>query len=123
MPTDVADRSGHVTEGRGLVGELIREPRPIRVADIVKDPPSVGFPAHHPPMTSFLGVPLLIGREVFGNFYLCDKDGGVAFTEDDERLVQLFAAQSSLAIAYARQLAAAEEARARLARLRGEFEA
>jgi signal transduction histidine kinase len=123
VPADVADRIGHLPEGRGLLGAVIREAKPIRVPSVHDDPRSVGFPAHHPPMTSFLGVPLLIGREVFGNFYLCDKDGGIEFSEEDERLVQLFAAQSSLAIAYARQLKVAEGAHAELHRLRGEFEA
>ncbi|MDC3953986.1 sensor histidine kinase [Polyangium jinanense] len=119
----VARDIGSLPEGRGLLRALINEPRPSRVADIHADPRSVGFPAHHPAMTSFLGVPLLIGQKVFGNFYLCDKDGGVEFTEEDERMVRLFAAQSALAIAYAQQFESTQEAHREMDRLRDEFAA
>jgi signal transduction histidine kinase len=112
----VARQIGHPPLGRGMLGEILHSDRPIRTADIRKDPRSVGFPPHHPTMTSLLGLPLLLGSEIFGNLYLCDKDGGVEFTEEDERLVLLLAAQSSLAIAYARQLKVAD-------RLRSEFAA
>ncbi|MDI1436246.1 sensor histidine kinase [Polyangium sorediatum] len=119
----VARDIGHLPQGRGLLGALIQDPQPSRVADIHADPRSVGFPAHHPAMTSFLGVPLLIGQKVFGNFYLCDKDGGAEFTEEDERLVRLFATQSALAIAYAQQVESTQEAHREMDRLRDEFAA
>jgi signal transduction histidine kinase len=119
----VAEGIGSLPQGRGLLGALIRDPRPSRVANIHADPRSVGFPARHPPMTSFLGVPLLIGQKVFGNFYLCDKDGGAEFTEEDERMVRLFAAQSALAIAYAQQVECTQEAHREMDRLRSEFAA
>ncbi|WP_437278793.1 GAF domain-containing sensor histidine kinase [Sorangium sp. So ce375] len=123
VPEQVADHIGSLPQGRGLLGALIRDARPRRVAKIHADPRSVGFPAHHPAMTSFLGVPLLIGKKVFGNFYLCDKDGGAEFTEEDERMVRLFAAQSALAIAYAQQVARTQEAHREMDRLRSEFAA
>ncbi|WP_437534970.1 GAF domain-containing sensor histidine kinase [Sorangium sp. So ce726] len=119
----VAGDIGSLPHGRGLLGALIRDPRPSRVANIHADPRSVGFPAHHPAMTSFLGVPLLIGQKVFGNFYLCDKDGGAEFAEEDERMVRLFAAQSALAIAYAQQVERTQEAHREMDRLRSEFAA
>jgi signal transduction histidine kinase len=119
----LVDKIGHLPDGRGLLGAVIRERQPIRVADIQTDPRATGFPAHHPPMTSFLGVPLRIGREVFGNFYLCDKDGGAEFTDDDERLLELFAAQSALAVGYARQMQMAEQAHRELARVHDELSA
>ncbi|WP_437594024.1 sensor histidine kinase [Sorangium sp. So ce1000] len=119
----VAGDIGRLPQGRGLLGALIRDPRPSRVANIHADPRSVGFPAHHPEMTSFLGVPLLIGQKVFGNFYLCDKDGGAEFAEEDERMVRLFAAQSALAIACAQQVERTQEAHRETDRLRSEFAA
>ncbi|MDC0682027.1 sensor histidine kinase [Sorangium atrum] len=119
----VACDIGSFPQGRGLLGALIRDPRPSRVANIHADPRSVGFPAHHPAMTSFLGVPVLIGQKVFGNFYLCDKDGGAEFAEEDERMVRLFAAQSALAIAYAQQVERTQEAHREMDRLRNEFAA
>ncbi|MDI1446816.1 GAF domain-containing protein [Polyangium sp. 6x1] len=119
----VARDIGNLPQGRGLLGALIHDPRPCRVADIHADPRSSGFPAHHPAMTSFLGVPLILGQKVFGNFYLCDKDGGAEFTEEDERMVRLFAAQSALAIAYAQQFESAQEAHREMVRLRNEFAA
>jgi signal transduction histidine kinase len=120
---EVARRIGHLPEGRGLLGAVIHEGRAIRVAELRSDPRSVGFPLHHPTMTSFLGIPLRIGREVFGNFYLCDKDGGEAFTDEDERLLELFGAQSALAVGYARQMQLAEQAHEELDRVHDEFAA
>ena len=74
-------------------------------------------------MTSFLGVPLRIGRELFGNFYLCDKEGGAEFTEEDEHMLELFAAQSALAVGYARQMQLAERAHKEMHRVRDELAA
>ncbi len=93
---------GHPPRGHGLLGVMIREDRPIRVTDIAADPRSVGFPPHHPPMTSFLGVPVRVEGRVIGNLYLTDKEGGVPFSEDDEHLVESFARHAGLAIHNAR---------------------
>lgn len=93
---------GHPPRGRGLLGVMIREDRPIRVTDIAADPRSVGFPPQHPPMTSFLGVPVRVEGRVIGNLYLTDKEGGVPFSEDDQHLVESFARHAGLAIHNAR---------------------
>jgi PAS domain S-box-containing protein len=103
VPEDTAARIGHLPEGKGLLGTVIREASTIRVSEIGADPRSVGFPASHPPMTSFLGVPIRVGNDVFGNFYLTDKQGGGGFTEEDAQLLERFSAQASLTVAYARQ--------------------
>ena len=101
---ETARAIGHLPTGRGLLGAVIREGRAIRVASMAKDPRSGGFPAGHPPMTSFLGVPLRVGADVFGNFYVADKESGAEFTEADERLLEKFSVQAGLTVAYARQL-------------------
>jgi signal transduction histidine kinase len=93
---------GPVPVGHGLLGLLIMEGRSIRVADISKDPASVGFPPNHPPMTTFLGVPVIVKGEVVGNLYLTDKAHGEPFTDDDERLVEMFAVHAGIAIENAR---------------------
>ena len=103
VPEDTAKAIGHLPVGKGLLGAVIREGRTIRAPDIAADPRSAGFPPSHPPMTSFLGVPLRVGQQVFGNFYLTDKQGGGAFTDEDARLLERFSAQASLTVAYARQ--------------------
>jgi signal transduction histidine kinase len=95
---------GHLPKGGGLLGAVIREGRTIRVSNIAEDPRSEGFPAGHPPMTSFVGVPLRAGAELFGNFYLADKQSSTEFTESDERLLEKFSIQAGLTVAYARQL-------------------
>lgn len=103
VPGETAKAIGHLPEGKGLLGAVIREAGTIRVDTIAGDHRSAGFPAAHPPMTSFLGVPLRIGERVFGNFYLTDKQDGAAFTERDARVLERFSAQASLTVAYARQ--------------------
>jgi signal transduction histidine kinase len=103
VPEDTARAIGHLPEGKGLLGAVIHEGSTTRVPEIATDPRSAGFPASHPPMTSFLGVPLRVGDEVFGNFYLTDKQGGGVFTEEDARILERFSAQASLTVAYARQ--------------------
>ena len=103
VPEDTAKAIGHLPVGKGLLGAVIREGRTIRAPDIAADPRSAGLPPSHPPMTSFLGVPLRVGQQVFGNFYLTDKQGGGAFTDEDARLLERFSAQASLTVAYARQ--------------------
>jgi signal transduction histidine kinase len=94
-------RIGHLPEGKGLLGALIDDPRPIRVRRIDSDPRSVGFPEHHPPMSSFLGVPVRVRAEVFGNLYLT-RDDDREFTEEDEELVASLAATAGVAIENAR---------------------
>lgn len=94
-----ASRMGHLPEGRGLLGAVIVERRPIRVERIQDDPRSVGFCPAHPIMTSFLGVPIQVGQQLFGILYLCDRVDGQPFTEDDEMLLQALAGYAALAIA------------------------
>ena len=93
---------GDLPRGRGILGVLIREARPLRLHDLADDPRSVGFPRNHPPMRSFLGVPVLLRGVAFGNLYLTEKDGGGDFSEEDEELTQLLAAQAAVAIENAR---------------------
>jgi len=95
-------RIGALPQGRGLLGAVLQEKRPIRVADIRKDPRSVGFPPHHPPMKSFLGVPVISKGEVLGNLYLADKEDGGEFSAEDEELLTMFATQAAIAIENAR---------------------
>jgi len=101
---------GPLPEGRGVLGVLIDDPKPIRLDDISRHPDSVGFPPHHPPMRTFLGVPVRIRDEVFGNLYLTDKADGQPFSDDDEVLVQALAAAAGIAIDNARLF---EQSRAR----------
>jgi signal transduction histidine kinase len=98
-----ARRIGPYPRGRGLLGAVILEGGTVRVANMSQDPRSAGFPANHPKMTSFLGVPLRIGRELFGNFYLTDKEDGAEFTDEDAQLLESLSAQAALTVAYARQ--------------------
>ncbi|MFC9439612.1 GAF domain-containing protein [Nocardia sp. NPDC057030] len=93
---------GDLPRGHGVLGVLIEEPKPIRLIDLSTHPASVGFPEHHPPMHTFLGVPVKVRDEVFGNLYLTEKAGGQEFTEDDEVIVQALAAAAGTAIANAR---------------------
>jgi signal transduction histidine kinase len=93
---------GDLPRGRGILGVLIREAHALRLHDIAEDPRSVGFPRHHPPMRSFLGVPIVLRGVAFGNLYLTEKGGGDDFTEEDEELTQLLAAQAAVAIENAR---------------------
>ena len=93
---------GRVPRGIGVLGLLLDEPKPIRLDDIGKHPASVGFPPNHPPMRTFLGVPVRIRDEIFGNLYLTEKAGGEAFTDDDEVLVEALAAAAGIAIDNAR---------------------
>jgi signal transduction histidine kinase len=93
---------GHLPEGLGVLGLLIDDPRPLRLRALSDHPASVGFPAHHPVMRGFLGVPVRVGGEVFGNLYLCDKGSGEEFTAEDESLVVALAAAAGSAISNAR---------------------
>lgn len=101
LDDDYVGRIGHLPQGKGLLGALIHDPRPIRLDHIGDDARSIGFPEGHPPMESFLGVPVRVRDEVFGNLYLSDAASG-HFDEDDEALVQSLAATAGVAIANAR---------------------
>ena len=93
---------GRPPQGRGVLGVLLDDPTPIRLADIRTHPASVGFPSGHPPMRTFLGVPVRIRDEIYGNLYLAEKAGGAPFTEDDEILVEALAAAAGIAVDNAR---------------------
>lgn len=97
-----ADRIGELPEGRGILGLLTEHPVPIRLDRITDHPQAVGFPANHPPMHTFLGVPVRVRGEVFGNLYLTEKRDGRSFTSDDERTVMALAAAAAVAIENAR---------------------
>jgi signal transduction histidine kinase len=91
-------RIGDLPRGRGLLGLLIKDPRPIRTKDITRHPQRSGFPPHHPPMTSFLGVPVRGRERVFGNLYLTDKQGAQEFSGEDEAIAVALAAQAAVAV-------------------------
>jgi signal transduction histidine kinase len=95
-------RIEHWPHGLGLLGLLIKEPRPLRLAEISEHPESYGFPPGHPPMKGFLGVPVRVRDEVFGNLYLTEKRGGGAFDEEDEAVVVALATAAGVAIENAR---------------------
>ncbi len=94
-------RIGDLPHGRGILGALIADARPLRLDDIARDPRSVGFPPHHPAMRSFLGAPVVARGRVFGNVYLTEKRGGGAFTEEDEKTLVTLAVQAGVAVANA----------------------
>lgn len=96
------ERIGDLPKGHGLLGVLITEPKPIRVPDLAEHRDRYGFPPNHPPMTTFLGVPVYVRDEVFGNLYLTDKQDGEVFTDIDEELVSSLAAAAAIAIENAR---------------------
>ena len=98
---ELAAIMGHLPEGKGVLGQLIRDPYPLRIADLSHHPASVGFPPHHPPMKSFLGVPVLVRGEVFGNLYMTEKQHG-EFTAEDEAVLTALAAAAGVAIDNAR---------------------
>lgn len=93
---------GRLPEGKGILGVITREGRPLRLARIRDDPRSAGFPPDHPAMTSFLGVPVKIRGQVFGNLYLAEKRGAPEFTEEDEEALETLAAQAAVAVENAR---------------------
>jgi signal transduction histidine kinase len=93
---------GDLPTGRGILGVLIRDSKPLRLRELGDDPRSVGFPPGHPPMHTFLGVPVALRGVAFGNLYLTEKEGGADFTEEDEDIVLLLAAQAAVAIENAR---------------------
>jgi signal transduction histidine kinase len=93
---------GDLPHGEGVLGLLITDPRPVRMPDITRHPRSYGFPPHHPPMHSFLGVPVRTRDQIFGNLYLAEKQGAAEFSDDDEEIVVALAAAASVAIENAR---------------------
>ena len=107
LTQDEIDRIHHWPEGRGLLGLLIDDSRPLRLADIASHPESSGFPDGHPPMRSFLGVPVRVRDEVFGNLYLTNKRNGGEFTEDDEAVLVALGAAAGVAVENARLYEAA----------------
>jgi signal transduction histidine kinase len=99
---EAAVRIGQLPRGHGILGVLIRDPRPLRLADLGSHPAAFGFPPNHPPMRTFLGVPVRVRDEVFGNLYLTEKRGGACFDEEDEAVVLALAAAAGVAIENAR---------------------
>ena len=97
--------------GKGILGLLIQEPRPLRLRTLQAHPASYGFPPGHPPMETFLGVPVRIRGTVFGNLYLTEKAGGAVFTEQDEQLVDALARAAGFVIDNARSFARSERRR------------
>lgn len=93
---------GHLPIGKGILGALITEARPLRLSKIQSDPRSVGFPPNHPQMTSFLGVPIKVRERVYGNLYLTEKRGAAEFTADDELAALTLGAQAGVAVENAR---------------------
>ncbi|MFD9483683.1 GAF domain-containing protein [Streptomyces sp. NPDC059991] len=106
LPVGIADevrrKIGQLPSGHGLLGELIRHPVALRLGELSEHPASSGFPADHPPMHSFLGVPIRVGEEVFGNLYLTEKRGGAEFDEEDEAVLAMLAVAAGVAIQNAR---------------------
>ena len=95
---DLVKLIGPLPTGHGVLGLLIRDPRPIRLPDLHEHPASYGFPKHHPPMRTFLGVPIRVRDSVFGNLYLTEKHGGELFTDDDEEMAVALAGAAGFAI-------------------------
>ncbi|MFI5670894.1 GAF domain-containing protein [Streptomyces sp. NPDC051704] len=106
LPVGISDelrgQIGDLPSGHGILGELIRHPETLRLAELSEHPASYGFPAHHPPMHSFLGVPIRIREEVFGNLYLTEKRGGAEFDAEDEAVLSTLAVAAGIAIENAR---------------------
>jgi signal transduction histidine kinase len=101
LSPDVETQIGDPPHGRGILGVLIKDARPLRLRDLTEDPRSVGFPPGHPPMHSFLGVPIVLRGVAYGNLYLTEKEGG-EFTDEDQELLTLLAAQAAVAVENAR---------------------
>ncbi|WP_020524771.1 GAF domain-containing protein [Catelliglobosispora koreensis] len=98
MDPRTVEAIGHLPEGKGVLGLLVNYPQTLRLADISEHPASVGFPDNHPPMRSFLGVPIRAGDQIFGNLYLSEKQHAQQFTRDDEELVTALASIAGTAI-------------------------
>jgi GAF domain-containing protein len=98
MPDETVEHIGHLPEGKGLLGLLVDHPQSLRLPEIAEHAASVGFPDQHPPMHSFLGVPIRLADRVFGNLYLTEKQGAAEFSADDEELVTALASAAAAAI-------------------------
>ncbi|WP_327284278.1 GAF domain-containing sensor histidine kinase [Streptomyces sp. NBC_01205] len=110
IDAETARKIGHRPDGkRGLLGALISHPDTVQLADLTKDPRSAGFPAHHPPMKTFLGVPIRVQGEIFGNLYLAEKNGGGRFNDYDVHMVRVLATEAGIAIGNARLYEAATQ--------------
>jgi len=109
---DAGERAtmGHLPEGRGLLGLLIDDPRPVRIRELDRHAASVGFPPNHPPMSSFLGVPIIVRGRAFGSIYLTEKRDAPEFTDEDEVILTVLAESAALAVDNARLF---EESRTR----------
>jgi signal transduction histidine kinase len=114
---------GALPRGRGVLGALISAPEPLRLDDVGRHPRSYGFPPGHPPMHSFLGVPIVIGGTPFGNLYLTEKSGGSQFSDADEQAVAVLAEFAAVAIDHARRYTGASERRDELERTVAALEA
>lgn len=114
MTAEAEARMAHRPEGRGLLGKLLHEPETLRLNDLREHPDSIGFPEHHPPMHSFLGVPIPGRRHALGNLYLTEKQHAPTFTEDDARVVELLARHAAVAIENARLYQALDQQQSRL---------
>lgn len=102
MTREEIDQIAHIPVGKGLIGELMRSKDSVRISDIESDPRSSGFPAFHPEMGSFLGVPIYQGKQQLGQIYLTNKRSGAAFDADDQRIIELLAAYAAVSISNAR---------------------
>src|SRR6266536_4039083 len=118
MTEDQRRAIGHLPVGRGILGVLIRDVRPLRLVDLTQDPRSVGFPPNHPPMRSFLGAPVVARGLVYGNLYLTEKQGAEEFDADDESALTVLASQAGVAIENARLYEEASDRARRLEALR-----
>src|SRR4051812_35869728 len=105
---DIHAAIGDLPRGRGVLGVLITDQQPLRMPDITRHPRSYGFPPNHPPMHSFLGVPVRTRDQIFGNLYLAEKQGAAEFSDDDEEIVVALAAAAGVAIDNARLFALAQ---------------
>ncbi|WP_328632931.1 GAF domain-containing sensor histidine kinase [Streptomyces sp. NBC_00356] len=107
---ETARRIGRLPDGhKGLLGALIHDPVTVRLANLADDPRSCGFPANHPPMHTFLGLPIRVQGEIFGNLYLTEKHGGGEFNDDDLNMVRVLATEAGIAIGNARLYEAAKQ--------------
>ena len=102
MDQSDAERIGRLPEGKGILGLLVTDPTPLRLDDLTTHPAALGLPPGHPPMRSFLGVPIRVGEQVFGNLYLTEKRGGGSFSDADIEVARGLAAVAGLAITNAR---------------------
>ncbi|MFJ6571356.1 GAF domain-containing sensor histidine kinase [Streptomyces sp. NPDC091292] len=110
IDAETAERIGRLPDGhKGLLGALIHDPGPVRLADLADDPRSCGFPPNHPPMRTFLGVPIRVQGEIFGNLYLTEKHGGAEFNDYDLGMVRVLATEAGIAIGNARLYEAARQ--------------